>query len=356
MKKGLLVAMLVGVLGGAPATSIGETALQRSGVENPDGTGWNVAESEKGGFKVLLPCRFNESSTRGDGALMLSEATYTVWCSIEGRAKFSANKLVYGAGTSASVVFERIRGARDSRGSSKELLPSPYGNYRALELEDSRGRFKGISRLVLVNDGLVLMDVEWLPSAEELARPRVAKFFGSFDVWSCAEPCSRKAPRAQPESGYLHVRQSFKGPTEGAEHFRYKALNSYSNAGSAQDLYLDRMVLLDSASIKSVSVVGSRSDVYFGVKILLTDAGSLKLNEFARQHRFKSLAIVLNGEIVYDATLVSPDYNGVLTLTGPWSEIDANELAHKLNATLRSSPNEPLDGADGRKGNAESER
>jgi hypothetical protein len=96
---------------------------------------------------------------------------------------------------------------------------------------------------------------------------------------------------------------------------------------------LQKKVLLDQTAIKSAKVVKDNLG-HPQIAINFTESGREQFAEVTRENIGKRLAIVIDGR-VYSAPVVMSEISGGANITGSFSEQEAEELAKRLNPSLK---------------------
>ena len=122
----------------------------------------------------------------------------------------------------------------------------------------------------------------------------------------------------------FEVRAVVEATTPGAEAFTLKY-----PAGQVT-LHLDRIALLDHRSVKSAKTEKDPLG-YIRVTVSLTTEGAQRIKDFSTKHVGDRLAIMLGGRIESAPFIREPILGGIFTITGNFSETEANELVRKLN-------------------------
>ena len=122
----------------------------------------------------------------------------------------------------------------------------------------------------------------------------------------------------------FEVREVVEATTPGAEVFTLKY-----PAGQVT-LHLDRIPFLDHNSVKSAKTEKD-SLGYIRVTVSLTAEGAQRLKDFTTKHVGGRIAMMLGGRIESAPFIREPIVGGIFTITGNFSETEANELVRKVN-------------------------
>jgi RNA polymerase sigma factor (sigma-70 family) len=107
-----------------------------------------------------------------------------------------------------------------------------------------------------------------------------------------------------------------------------------ADAQAAQTLYVQRKVLLDQTDLKSASVITNQPAGKPWIQITFTDAGAKRLAKVAHQNIGKRLAIIIDGRLYSAPTIRSEIRDGLVEITGNFSEQEANDLVAKINQSV----------------------
>jgi len=107
-----------------------------------------------------------------------------------------------------------------------------------------------------------------------------------------------------------------------------------ADAKAAKTLYVQKKVLLDQTDLKSASVITNQPVGKPRIQITFTDAGAKQLAKVTHQNIGKRLAIIIDGQLYSAPTIKSEIRGGSVEVTGNFSEVEAQDLAAKINQSV----------------------
>lgn len=132
------------------------------------------------------------------------------------------------------------------------------------------------------------------------------------------------ASGAEPSFFQLHSVAAAAGAS--TKEYSYKYKNN-----PPETLHLNVPALLDGSAIKSATVERNQ-DGQPETLVAFTEEGARKFGEITTKHVGKRIAILLGGRIHTVPTINEAITGGSASITGNFSDVEAAELAKKLNA------------------------
>jgi hypothetical protein len=103
-----------------------------------------------------------------------------------------------------------------------------------------------------------------------------------------------------------------------------------SSAGSAGPVYIRSERYVSEADVRSAWVERSKNGCQVGIR--LTTSGTRKLADLTRDHVGERLAVMMDGKVVMSPTIRSEISDGLVALTGDFSDSRCEEIGRGLSA------------------------
>ncbi len=160
-----------------------EMKMHRKQAGEPDKSGWMLAASTEGRFSVQLPLKFNDFTVVESNPSAPANRTHTVGARSSERIAVVATRIEYRKGAAAAKeYFSRFEKGEGLGAKPESVTPAKAGALRAVDLVLKRPADVLYQRVVLLEAGLLLMNVEAPREHDATAQQLAARFFDSLKV------------------------------------------------------------------------------------------------------------------------------------------------------------------------------
>jgi hypothetical protein len=165
-----------------------ERVMHRVAATTPGDSGWYLAESTKGAFRVMVPMPFNDFTVSGKSPNMATLETFVVGCQSAEAIKFSVVETPKSASMQPPNVGEIPRDMVKAGLDVRDIDDSSFQNYPAVTYACEGSTSCSYSRAILTPSSLIMVTLEFPPQYRADVASLKTKFFGSLQLKSSSSP------------------------------------------------------------------------------------------------------------------------------------------------------------------------
>ena len=164
----------------AHAQNPAETVMHRSGVGQPDSTGWTDANSTEGKFSLRLPGPFDDFTVKNSDEGLEAGQFFVIRSVTPEGVRLSVTRASYDNPGSAEHYFNNWQTGGALRGKEEGHRVTKYRGFDAVEISASDDSSLIYARTILVKRNLLLQTIESPLSQRAAAEQLKATFFQSL--------------------------------------------------------------------------------------------------------------------------------------------------------------------------------